>query len=515
MRASVLRFTLLAAALCGCASEPGWLDTVEPIPDPTLTDTPPEAPFEAGQRRDVGDAQASFVEGLHNDFFDGVLMPGDLDGDGIGDLLTWSTLHAPPEIAPCGEEWCPGFAQLEVSVIYGSTTLGARGRLEPDARIRSFYVHNLTFTVDRAGDVNGDGLADFVIGVGTVFEEQGNAFVVFGGPRLSGVVDVRDVAPLVRETGTGTRFGQVAGIGDVDGDGLDDIAIGAPEGSVSGVDATGRLYLYYGRAEAPPARRSERDADASLLPIDGIHQFGDARGAGDVDGDGFADFLVSVVDPFSAYQGVRAWWLVRGRASRFSGAQDVASIATRIDAVSVRALGDLDGDGRTELGVTVETGDRDAFVLAGRAEWPAELDPTADAGTWVDPGRTLTRPAWHAGGDVFPAGDVDGDGHLDFAYGDPAYRAPDDDTPRGAVYLFRGPIDTGSGALSLASATAFLGQDWRSANGSRVGYDILGSVLASGSDLNGDGIDDLAIGGETAAGGGRVYVWLGRSAEAD
>lgn len=516
-RALLLAATLASpAALSGC-SEPAhedldWLNSVYPVADPSLTGTPPDAPFVPGQRRDVGDAAAEFTQSAPNAFAEGVAMPGDLDGDGLGDLLIWSRRAAPPDVVPC-REGCPGFEQLEVNVIYGSATLGgSTRRLEPAARIVSWYVHDLRYAVDPAGDVNGDGRADFVIGLGTYGDEQGSAFVVHGGPRLAGEIDVRDAGALLRELGNGTHYGEIAGLGDIDGDGLDDFAIGALRGAVDVEGASGRLYLHYGRTGTPPERRSEIDADASLTASAGIELFGKASSVGDVDGDGLADFVVRDSEPTVYGEGTRAWWLVRGRATRWSGAHDVATVGIRIDARSVRGLGDLDGDGRDELGVTLEDDElREVFVIAGREEWPTSLglEHASARIEGVGSVRGLLPPS------LFPAGDVDGDGNADLLYGDPFYTSDGADAPRGAVYLFRGPHALDGGALALADATAFLGQDWRAVPdpARRRGYDQLGDALAAGSDLNGDGIGDLALAGLDAPDGGRVYLWLGRESE--
>lgn len=515
LRHPTLRTLAVAAALSGCGTRASddleWRNRVYASPDPAVDETPPEAPFAPGQHRDVGDAHVTFAHTTANTWIAGLAMPGDLDGDGLGDLLVWSRRSAPPDIVPC-TEGCVAFEQLEVNVFYGAETLGDARSLEPDARIMSWYVHGLRYSVDAAGDVNGDGRADFVVGVGTTGDEQGSAFFVPGGVRLSGIVDLRDAGALLRETGTGTHYAEVAGLGDIDGDGFDDFAIGAPSAPVDAPSASGRLYLYYGRVGAPPPRRSELDADASLAASEGIQGFGKARPVGDVDGDGLGDFLVRDSDALDA--GMRSWWLVRGRAARFTGAQEIAAVGTRIDAAQVRGLGDLDGDGRDELGVTVDAEERDVFVIAGRAEWPAELG-AGDAAARIEldggppRGASVEMPS-----SLFPAGDVDADGHADLAYGDPTYHSVDGESA-GAVYLFRGAIAMNGTALSRDGATAFLGQDWRAVSDPTIrrGYDNLGEAMAAGSDLNGDGIDDLALAGLHAADGGRVYVWLGRESE--
>ncbi|UJR85673.1 FG-GAP repeat protein [Sandaracinus amylolyticus] len=512
MRAvDLLRFFFAAAALAapfaGCDGGPSLeeLNRVTAVRDPSVDDTAPDAPFRPGQRRDVGDADATFDAEGWNEFMSAVTMPGDLDGDGIGDLVVWGELPNPPDIVPC-HMGCPGFSQLAIRIIYGSTTLGADGTLRTDAELLSWHVNGLRMSVDAAGDVNGDGLADLVVGVGTSIDDvQGNAFVILGGPRLRGTHDVRDVGLLLRENGS-THFDQVAGLGDVDGDGRDDFAVGATQWP-SAEDPRGRLYVYYG-ADGEPDRRSEDDASAAITS-EGATRFGIAQAAGDVNGDGRGDFLVREEDELGAV--IATTWLVLGRAERFAGDVDVASIGTRIDASVVRGLGDLDGDGIDDLGATADEGARDGFVLWGRPEWPESIVPS-EADTWIDRGED-TRASGTAARQVLPAGDVDDDGHPDFFYADPGYGP--EGVSRGAAYLFRGALARASGGHPLSEATAFLGQDWHAENepDTRRGYDSIGRSIASGSDVNGDGIDDLVLAATSAPDGGRGYLWLGRRDE--
>ncbi|AKF10924.1 RTX toxin [Sandaracinus amylolyticus] len=505
----MLRFLFAVAALAapfsGCDGGPTLeeLNRVSAVRDPSVDDTPPDAPFRPGQRRDVGDADATIEPVEANEFMRAVTMPGDLDGDGIGDLVVWGELPSPPEIVPC-HMGCPGFSQLLIRVIYGSTTLGAGGALRADAEVRSWYVNGLRPSVDAAGDVNGDGFADLVVGVGTEIEGvQGNAYVILGGERLRGDNDVRDVGVHLRENGS-THFDQAAGLGDVDGDGLADFAVGATEWPRAD-DPRGRLYVYYGSGDAPE-RRSEDDASAAITS-EGATRFGIAQAVGDVNGDGRGDFSIGEQDGAVT----RVMWLVLGRAERFSGDIDVASVGTRIVASAVRGLGDLDGDGTDDLGITADEGARDGFVLWGRAEWPDAIEPT-DADTWIERGED-TRASPIAARQMLPAGDVDGDGHADFFYADPHYSP--DGAARGAAYLFRGALARASGGHGLSEATAFLGQDWHDANepGRRRGYDSIGRSIASGSDVNGDGIEDLVLAAAQAPDGGRGYLWLGRRDE--
>jgi hypothetical protein len=494
-------FAVFVLAGCGVSLDDPSLDelnAVQAVPDSRIDSTPADAPFAAGQMRDVGDADAVYVSSLPNEFVSGAVMPGDLDGDGYDDLVLWAHRSNDPDIVDCSAG-CPGFSQLAVHIDYGGPTLSAE--IVPDATIESWHVAGLESWVAAGGDVDGDGRPDLLLSVGGECQ-QGNVFTLHGGPRLSGTMDVRDVSGVIRETGACTGFGTAIGLGDLDADGIDDFAIAAR--------ASGRTYLFYGRAERALERRDEAHADA-VLTADIERGIGPAQPAGDVNGDGFDDLIVSHA-PDGNYEERPAEWFVVLGGARLTGEVSAAAIGTRLDAAMVRGLGDLDGDGYAELGVTRNASGIDAYVLAGRAEWPDALGPDDGAlrierAPGASPfGATALRPA----------GDVDGNGALDFLYTDADASA--DEFPRGEVHLFLGPRSLADDTLALDAGATLLGQLWLSEHdGSTRGFDELGNWsweigdgLAAGTDLDGDGLDDMAIVAMNAPNYGRVYVWRGR-----
>ncbi len=484
----------LGAAVAACNLGGPSLEernAVRPVPDPTADATSPSAPFLPGQRRSVADANAAFAIEAYNQWVTGVTLPGDLDRDGFDDLVLWGQLANPPDTVPC-DRGCPAFGQVAAHIVYGGADFGRSPRLVPGATLVSWHINSVRAHVAAAGDVDGDGARDLLVSVGTDGCEQGSVFVVRGGARLRGVIDVRDAGALLRETGGCQRFGDAAGVGDLDRDGRGDFAVASP--------TTRRVHLYYGTPGAPPTRRSEADADARFVSASGS-ALGAAVAAGDVDGDGRGDLLLGL----GAAPGDHDFWLVRGGEARFAGEVEVERVGTRITAATLAPLGDLDGDGRHELGATVRAGERDGFVLAGRRDWPARLD-ARDASTWIP--RAPDAPQDPAAV-LLSAGDVDGDGARDVLYGDPSYTV--NGTRLGAVLLLRGPL--GPGALSRSAGTSFLGQEWVSQRSPAVrrGLDNLGVALGA-ADFNADGLSDLVFGAPGAPDGGRVYVWMGRRA---
>ncbi len=163
------------------------------------------------------------------------------------------------------------------------------------------------FAVDHAGDVNGDGIGDFIAGApfdNALGAEAGRAFVWFGGPTMTDVPDV-----VLDDGSAEDWFGfSVAGIGDVDDDGYDDVAVGAPGDDPSG-EKSGAVYVYLG---GPSFSGSAEPTFAGEV---GGDRFGWAvSAAGDLDDDGIDDFVVGA--PYSDATGTN-----RGRVYVFRGSR--------------------------------------------------------------------------------------------------------------------------------------------------------------------------------------------------
>jgi hypothetical protein len=326
-----------------------------------------------------------------------VASAGDVNRDGFADVIVGAY-----------ENDAQGANAGRAYIFFGGPTMDAK----PDVVLSGEAAGDaFGYSVAGAGDVNHDGYADVVVGA---YENSargagaGRAYVFYGGPKPDVVADA-----ILNGEAAGDRFGiSVAGAGDVNGDGFDDVVVGAYQNDAGGIDA-GRSYVYFGNA----ARLSDRPS-AVMTGAAAGDAFGFCvSGAGDVNKDGFADVVVG------AYHN-NAGGKDAGRAYVFNGGK---SVSTSPDAVftgeaagdafgyAVGAAGDVNGDGYADVVVGAYGNDAGGSA-AGRAYvylGGATPDPVAD---WLLTGdMTLDNLGFAAAG----AGDVDGDGYADVVVGAP------------------------------------------------------------------------------------------------
>jgi hypothetical protein len=209
-------------------------------------------------------------------------------------------------------------------------------------------------SVTNLGDISGDGVDDFGVGAfreSTVGTSAGAAYLL-EGPIPSGTVDLSSADAKHTGEAAGDNAGcRVAAAGDTDGDGTIDVAIGANQDEGTGTK-NGRAYLLLDPLRASSASLADADAEISGAYTSGFLGSGIA-GPGDVDGDGFADLLVSEY-------GADAPVTNAGAAYLFLGPLAGAIAASSADATfqgrasgdylqTVNAAGDLDGDGLGDL----------------------------------------------------------------------------------------------------------------------------------------------------------------------
>ncbi len=330
-----------------------------------------------------------------------------------------------------------------------------------------------------AGDVNGDGYDDVIVGAkeaSTNMTNDGKVSLFYGS--ASGL----STSPAWFVTGdtSNTAFGHsVAGAGDVNGDGYDDLLIGNPGYKVAGV-SRGRALLYLGSASGP-------DTVASWTVIGyGITDIGRCvHTAGDVNGDGYDDILVST--SYATFSGgyTGAVYMYYGSATgpdtipdwEVRGANPFQDFGN-----SVCTAGDVNNDGYDDviIGANAYSSSSGAVYLYYGSASGLSASPN-----WTKTGAASGNKF---GFKVYNAGDVNGDGYDDVIIGEPNTSSP------GKAYVFHG---SSSGLPSIANWTA---------TGTASSF---GRSAATAGDYNGDGFSDVIVGMSDSS---KLYVYKGSSA---
>ncbi len=401
-----------------------------------------------------------------------VSAAGDVNGDGVDDLLIGAG-NADPNGPSSGASY----------VVFGASGVGNSGTLELSSLEGSngFVLNGVAafdrsgYSVSAAGDVNGDGIDDLLIGAPSAFpygSPSGTSYVVFGasGVGSSGTLELSalDGSDGFVLNGVDLADGSghsVSAAGDVNGDGVDDLLIGARDADPNGSNS-GASYVVFGASGVGTGGTLELSAldGSNGFVLNGVAAF-DRSGysvsaAGDVNGDGVDDLLIGAYG--AAPNGIR------------SGASYVVFGASGVGNSGTLELSSLDGSS--------------GFVLNGVAAFD------------------------QSGYSVSAAGDVNGDGIDDLLIG--AFGADPNGSGSGASYVVFGASGVGSGGTLELSAldgnTGFV------LNGVAVG-DRSGRSVSAAGDVNGDGIDDLLIGALTADPNGDLsgasYVVFGQSSD--
>jgi len=487
------------------------------------------------------------VNGFAENDFSGnsVASAGDVNGDGIDDLIIGAFLADPSGKTNAGRSYvvfgnATGFApSLNLSTLNGTNGFVIDGIDANDQTGRS---------VSSAGDVNGDGYDDLIIGAPygdpNGQSNAGECYVVFG--KATGFAPSFNPATLNGTNGfvinciaAGDQSGRsVSSAGDVNGDGYDDLIIGARYADPNGQGSAGESYIVFG---GPGVGAT---GSLNLSSLNGVNGFilkgtdvGDQSGrsvssAGDVNGDGYGDLIIGAPygDP-NGQSNAGESYVVFGKATGFPATINLSTlngangfVINGIDAsdfagFSVSSAGDVNGDGYDDLIIGAMGGDPNGESFAGEsfvvfggpgvgASGVLNLSTLNGANGFVINGIKAND---RSGECVSSAGDVNGDGYDDMIIGAPL-ADPGGRSSAGESYvIFGGPNLGSTGSINLSTLNGITGF----AALGIAAIDYSGRSVSSAGDINGDGIDDLVIGASSArangiSNAGQSYVIFGR-----
>ncbi len=351
------------------------------------------------------------------------------------------------------------------------------------------------FSVSTAGDVNGDGFSDVIVGSPSFHGGQareGKVFVYYGS---NAGLSLTTSWSIERDQAY-TEFGiSVSSAGDVNGDGYSDVIIGQHKYINIHSFIVGRVIVYYGSGSGLTSVNWTFDQTYSL--VDG-YLGNSVSCAGDVDGDGYSDILVGAYKYRESTNGGAAY-VFKGAPNGLPSTYIWVTHGNQANAqygYSVSGAGDVNGDGYSDVIIgsnyydNVQTNEGRAFVYNGSAD---------DLSTSVNYVKDINQDSAHFGYSVATAGDINGDGYGDVIVGAPFY--DNGETGEGKAYVYNG---SASGISATESWTAEADLD--SAN--------FGTCVAGAGDVNGDGFSDVIVGAPLFKNSpsdtyGKVFVYYG------
>ncbi|HRE40236.1 MAG TPA: FG-GAP-like repeat-containing protein [Ignavibacteria bacterium] len=409
------------------------------------------------------------IDGYANEDQFGICIAntGDVNGDGFPDFLIGANLND-----------SNGINSGRAYLYFGGSVLNNT----PDVIFTGEATgDNFGFSLSSAGDVNGDGYADVIIGANlndATFINAGRVYLYYGGPGMNNVADL-----VFSGFNADDEFGfSISSTGDYNGDGFNDIIIGSPMNDDAGNNA-GAAYVYY------EGSTMNNEADRVIYSGTDDDRLGSAvSDAGDFNGDGYGDFIVGIprADNNMSNSGIALLYLGGSNPSLYSAATFYGTQTNSFFGSFLKNAGDFNGDGYSDVIIS----SLNYFASTGRSiiYFGSEIvNNTADVianGSFYDE---------YLGKGLAGTVDLDGDGNSEILIGANGFN---DFT--GRVYIYKQKM-TGN---DLSDET-FFGQQSNSYFGTEVSVE---------GDINGDGYNDIVVSAPGySSNKGRVYVFYGGS----
>ncbi len=353
--------------------------------------------------------------------------------------------------------------------------------------VREVYaMFDSTVPVATPRDLNGDGYPDLVFGApgydAGSQSDVGRVHVVFG-PKAQAAMGVQGADRSYQGAGAGSAFGSSIAIGDLDGDGFEDLAIGAPR-----ENGHGAVYVIFGGPGLAASGSMPQAAGPILVGMNAGDAFGASVAIEDLDVDGVGELIVGApgaqpksVGQVFVYAGGSGFWPTTTSFVAHLTAQSPGTEFGR----SVARVGDIDYDGWPDLAVG-EPKYMQGTLRTGRVA--LYMSPAAQGAAPTTPSFTLmgSDDSEAFGAAITSLSDFNRDGIEDFAVSSPV---------KDIVHIFYGRT---SWAASLPADLQL----------TELG--MFGASIAGGHDVTGDGYPDLAVGAPNHLGAkGRVYVYEG------
>ncbi len=453
----------------------------------------------------------------------------DFNGDGIHDIIVGAHVNNDGAVDAGA-----------VYIFFGASTLSGTKSLGEGQSADVTFLGKaasdiLGRTASTAGDVNGDGFDDIIVGApqnndGPGANNAGAAYIFFGASTLSGTKTAgtdQNFQILGKAASDYLGF-SVSGAGDVNGDGFDDVIVGANSNDDGpGIDA-GAAYIFFGASNLSGTKSlgEGQSADVTILGKADSDKLGSvaASGAGDVNGDGFDDIIVGARYNDDGAANAGAAYIFFG-ASTLSGTKSLGggqsadvtvlgkAASDQLSFSGVSGAGDINGDGFDDIIVGAYLNDDGPGIDAGAAYiffGASTLSGTKTAGTDQNFQILGKADSDQLGLGVSGAGDVNDDGFDDIIVG---ARYNDDGAganKTGAAYIFFG-ASTLSGTKSLGE-----GQSADVTILGKAALDSFGFGVSGVGDVNNDGLPDFIAGANLNDDGpgnnaGAAYIFFGAS----